>query len=59
MHRSHRTSRRVRGGKGFWGKLTGLLPYNEVWPGDFEPPRLADLDEGELIEQVIRYVEVS
>ena len=58
VHRNHRTSRRVRGGRGLWGKLTGILPYNEAWAGEFTPPRLSDLDEAELVEQVLAYVQV-
>jgi hypothetical protein len=58
VHRNHRTSRRVKGGRGFWGKITGLIPYNEAWPGEFDPPRLADIDEAELVETVLRYIHV-
>ncbi len=27
-HKCHRTSRRIQGGSGLWGKLSGFLPYD-------------------------------
>ena len=55
-HTSHRTSRRVRGGRGVWGAISGFLPFNYAWSGAFVAPRLSAIDLEALVDMVARLV---
>ncbi len=56
VHKCHRTSRRVRGGKGLWASIAGFLPFNYAWAGSFVAPRLPSLDPAALVDTVVALV---
>jgi hypothetical protein len=55
--KSHRGSRRVAGGGAtLWSKLFSFMPYNPVWPGDFESAVLNPPDINALVQDVLELV---